>query len=552
MVFISHSDKDADWAYRLSTQLKVLTTRAALTLWTPTKQSALYSRANYWDEIKEALETASVVIMLVSPRYLASEFIVSRELPAIKRRHQRGQLIVIPVIIQPTLWEADPWLAKFRVFPREGKSLAEKNVDAELAALARHIWALVSRVSSTSAPLAISRVRLTNVRGFKEFELESRSGSRDRILVIGRNGTCKTTLLRALALSLCDPIDAGALITEPIGTLVGTEGDTAEIEVDLNPRSGEPATYGIRLETWNSEGKDSIRDNESRRPPSSPFVCAYGAGRFGVGTDTGREYRALDSVASLFDYRRTLIDSELTLRRLQDYLGTKRFESTLSGIKRVLGLEPEDEISLPKGGGVEVSGPSIGKRIRLEGWADGYRMTFAWLLDLYGWAMRADRVKEDGGIEGILLLDEIEQHLHPSMQLQILPRLSEILPSLQIFATTHSPLVALGANPGEVVSLRREGGAVIAEPSVPDFSDYSAEDMLADQRLFNSAVHKPETSAKLERYRSLAKIPPPKRTDEETHELEELATDLRSEQILPAQDSEAAAELRRLVAKHGL
>lgn len=408
---------------------------------------------------------------------------------------------------------------------------------------------------TASSQLAVSRVRLKNVRGFREIEIAATKPDgtpRSRTLIIGRNGTCKTSLLRALALSLCDPVDAASLISEPIGSLVGPAAERAEVHLELTPRSGVPSksasVFSLILVV---EGKDSIWEMEDG-PPSELFVCAYGAGRFGVGTDTGREYRALDSVASLFDYRRTLIDGELTLRRLQDYLGTKRFESTLSGIKRVLGLEPEDEISLPKGGGVEVSGPSIGKRIRLEGWADGYRMTFAWLLDLYGWAMRADRVKEDGGIEGILLLDEVEQHLHPSMQLEVLPRLSEILPGLQIFATTHSPLVALGANPGEVVSLRREGGVVIAEPSVPDFSDYSAEDMLADERLFDSAVHKPETSAKLERHRSLAKIPPPKRTDEETHELEELATELRSEQILPAQDSEAAAELRRLVAKHGL
>jgi hypothetical protein len=76
--------------------------------------------------------------------------------------------------------------------------------------------------------------------------------------------------------------------------------------------------------------------------------------------------------------------------------------------------------------------------------------------------------------------------------------------------------------------------------------------MLVDERLFDSAVHKPETSARLDRYRNLAKIPAQRRTAEEAHELEELATDLRGEQVLPTQDSEAAAELRRLVAKHGL
>jgi hypothetical protein len=321
----------------------------------------------------------------------------------------------------------------------------------------------------------------------------------------------------------------------------------------LTPRTGSPHTFVLRQEVWHADAKDSIRDLESQRPSQNPFVCAYGAGRFGIGTDTGRGYRLRDSVATLFDYRQTLIDSELTLRRLYDFLGTRLFDSTLRGIKRVLGLTAEDEIHLAKGGGVEVSGPTVGRRVRLEGWADGYRLTFAWLLDLYGWAMRAERITPKGGIDGILLIDEIEQHLHPSMQTGILPRLSEILPDLQIIATTHSPLVALGASPEELVSLRREqDGSVIAEPSVPDFSTYSAEDMLIDERLFDTEAYGPETTEKLARYRDLVKIPPPRRDQEQTQELRALATELRARQVPEARESAAAEELRRLIAKHSL
>jgi predicted ATPase len=465
-------------------------------------------------------------------------------------------------MVRSCAWQQVPWLARLQVRPSGGKPLAAlrgNDLDATMAAIAKEVSSLVAtgrKLDRVSDSLCVGRIRLKNVRGFRDFEIERRDAagrSLQSTLVIGRNGTCKTTLLRAVALSLCDPIDAGSLIAEPIGTLVSDGADTAEIEVELTTRSGATSTFILRQEIWHADAKDSIRDLDSERPFPGPFVCAYGAGRYGVGTDTGRTYRSRDSVATLFDYRQTLIDSELTLRRLQDFLGTRRFDAALLGIKRVLGLTSDDEILLGKGGGVEVAGPSIGRgRVRLEGWADGYRLTFAWLLDLYGWAIRADRITPDGGIDGIVLLDEIEQHLHPSMQIEILPRLSEALPDLQIFATTHSPLVALGAASHELVSLRREGGAVVAEDFVPDFSAYSAEDMLVDERLFDSDAYGPETRRKLSRYQDLVKIPAAHRQPEQSQELRSLAAELRAQQVPEVRENAAAEELKRLVAKHGL
>src|SRR6185295_11194231 len=173
--------------------------------------------------------------------------------------------------------------------------------------------------------------------------------------------------------------------------------------------------------------------------------------------------------------------------------GTQIYDRALLGLKRALGLAEKDEIAPRPGGGVVVSGPTVGGTIPLETWADGYRLTFSWMLDLYAWAMQAGTIDEEGHVRGILLIDEIEQHLHPSMQAEILPRLSELFPKMQIFATTHSPLVALDAKPEELVVLKREGDQVVAVEDVPDFAGYSVEDMLADPRIFDSEVFGSET-----------------------------------------------------------
>lgn len=400
-------------------------------------------------------------------------------------------------------------------------------------------------------PMYISRIRLENIRGFRELDLDVRRPDgepRRRTLIIGKNGTCKTTVLRAIALGLCDVSDANALLTEPIGDFISADASDGRIHVEL--KEDEKTSWLVR-----ENGKDSMQQQaRASRLAGDPslLVCGYGAGRYGVGPETGREYRISDSVYTLFDYRRPLLDPELTLRRLRDFLGTSRYQVTLGGLKKALGLTSDDEIDLPKGGGVQLAGPSVGGRIRLEGWADGYRLTFSWLLDLYGWAMRADCIDQSGNIRGVLLIDEIEQHLHPSMQAEILPRLSEALPKMQLFATTHSPLVALDARPDELVVLRREGDQVVAETSVPDFSGYSAEDMLADERLFDTDVYAPEMQEKVVRYRSLAAIPREVRGPAETREIHDLALEIESRPLPESRESDMVRELKRLIDKHNL
>ena len=68
-------------------------------------------------------------------------------------------------------------------------------------------------------------------------------------------------------------------------------------------------------------------------------------------------------------------------------------------------------------------------------------------------------------LPAIMLMDEIENHLHPTWQRRVIPALLEHFPGLQIFATTHSPFVVAGLRKGQVHRLYRdEEGIVRAEP----------------------------------------------------------------------------------------
>ena len=79
----------------------------------------------------------------------------------------------------------------------------------------------------------------------------------------------------------------------------------------------------------------------------------------------------------------------------------------------------------------------------------------------------------------VLLIDEIENHLHPTWQRRVIPALLEHFPGLQIFATTHSPFVVAGLKAGQVHLLKRdENGVVTATTNTEDIVGWTADEIL--------------------------------------------------------------------------
>jgi hypothetical protein len=91
----------------------------------------------------------------------------------------------------------------------------------------------------------------------------------------------------------------------------------------------------------------------------------------------------------------------------------------------------------------------------------GYQQTIAWLNSLlYELSRRPAPLKNPFKARGILLISEIELHLHPAWQRLIPQLLKEFLPNFQVIATTYSPHIAQQAGPGELYALRRDEGKV--------------------------------------------------------------------------------------------
>ena len=81
----------------------------------------------------------------------------------------------------------------------------------------------------------------------------------------------------------------------------------------------------------------------------------------------------------------------------------------------------------------------------------------------------------------ILLIDEIENHLHPTWQRRVIPALIEHFPGLQIFATTHSPFVVAGLKSGQVHKLfKDETGTIRTHPNEVDIAGWTVEEILRE------------------------------------------------------------------------
>jgi energy-coupling factor transporter ATP-binding protein EcfA2 len=98
-----------------------------------------------------------------------------------------------------------------------------------------------------------------------------------------------------------------------------------------------------------------------------------------------------------------------------------------------------------------------GNPIPLEHLGEGMRRTFSWLVDLLArlelirWE---DRSRTPMDQEFLLFLDEVDQSLHPTMQMRLMPALRRLFPRARIYATTHSPFVVASVEDGHVFPIR--------------------------------------------------------------------------------------------------
>jgi AAA domain, putative AbiEii toxin, Type IV TA system len=327
-------------------------------------------------------------------------------------------------------------------------------------------------------------------------------------VIIGRNGTAKTSILQAVALAAAGSRQVNGLAKPVVRHLVDRRARKA-MEIDaafrFTPRSGASELHPMvgralrddeRLWSWLSlrpnQGTLAGRSFYARPEPEGElelsrrargsfvdplddaradnrplwFVAGYGVGRF-LPDPQSRPPLVQPSIERLEPLFRNT--TALTSLGFLDHLPkakARRFTKALRDtLTQVDDLVP-DLVGIELAGrtGVTQANTLIDKdRFELKvgrhthkfpavALSHGYQSTLAWIADLIGHVMwEAKDTIEADDIEGLVLIDEIDLYLHPTWQAGLIPALRRTFPKVQFVATTHSPVVLSSLAPDEIV-----------------------------------------------------------------------------------------------------
>ncbi len=356
----------------------------------------------------------------------------------------------------------------------------------------------------------IQRVTLNNLKGFREldFSFKRPDGSYAGWTVLtGENGSGKTALLKAIALALVGPDVARALQPTLDGWI--REGNReAEIAVQIvahemdrfaggGARPEQPlwAELGLQL---NGGPEVSLKPLDKRKkmgPMGGPwaenapgwFAVGYGPFRrlYGASPEAQRlmSGRRVSRFATMFKEDATLLECELWLKDLNyRKLEARRREARV--LEQTVKLLNDNFLR----NGIRVERiDSDGLWLRdtadtilpLSEMSEGYRVALALMIDIMRHVVKmypdADLAASENGQvvvphEGVVLIDEIDAHLHPEWQRKIGYWLQSRFPKMQFIVSTHSALVCQAADPGGIFHLPPPGSEL--PPFKLDQEDY--------------------------------------------------------------------------------
>ncbi len=350
----------------------------------------------------------------------------------------------------------------------------------------------------------LDRVVLEHIRGFEQldFSLARPDGSYAGWTVFtGDNGSGKSTLLKAIAVGLTGRDRARALqpsfhrwvrhgAPESEGAI---QLDIARVAADDEPagqgsRSGRP--FPARLSLKNG-GKDTLlqavtpagKPRNSQTPeqtiwsPSATgwFSCGYGPFRrvFGASSEA-TQIMAAPSTAryvTMFQEAASLAEADRWLRELR-YKALENRQAEGAQLDLLLELLNDDllpnQIRVAR---VDSDGLWLVDRNGIElAWgemSDGYRAMLALLADIVHHLIDAYGIDgliardADGQLSitrsGVVLIDEIDAHLHPEWQREVGFWLKRRFPKIQFLVTTHSPIICQAADPNGLFVLPEPG-----------------------------------------------------------------------------------------------
>jgi energy-coupling factor transporter ATP-binding protein EcfA2 len=352
----------------------------------------------------------------------------------------------------------------------------------------------------------IKQITLRNIRGFSELDFNLTrpdGGYAGWTVFTGDNGSGKSTLLKAVAVGLVGKDTArslqpsfnrwirdGAAQEESSIQLeiVRREEDDELVETGRAPAAVFPAKIafknGGKEATLHHEIPDSVRGRRTYHTPDRTiwsleargwFSCGYGPFRrvFGASPEATRQMVAptTERFVTMFQEAASLAEVDQWLRQLK-HKELENKDAEREQLALVLELLRDDlmpnQITVDR---VDSDGLWLKDRNGVQlAWgemSDGYRAAAALLADIvrhligtYGIQGLTEKTAAGRAVvkrSGVVLIDEIDAHLHPEWQRVIGFWLKSHFPNLQFLVTTHSPIICQAADPKGLFVLPEPG-----------------------------------------------------------------------------------------------
>ena len=293
-------------------------------------------------------------------------------------------------------------------------------------------------------------------------------------LLFGENACGKTTVLEAIALAALGPaVNESRIAPRPLVRFAPKtrkpsareESKEGRIRAELVLQDSEVMQSGDKkarsngsseirvtqkgeLESFNATGSDHINwDSVYRSRNDSFFVVAYGATRRVESNSIRNSAKSKPSPFVRVDRIESVVQEGYPLTTLPNWFSdvkknSARWTQIIELINGALGRK-HYVFKGDKAGGEFVFSQG-GMEIPFRSLSDGYKAFLGWVTDLLyhlEFASKASNLRLDE-VSGIVLVDEIDLHLHPSWQMEVIGHLSKTFPRLQFVFTSHSPLIA--------------------------------------------------------------------------------------------------------------
>ncbi|MFO0039059.1 MAG: AAA family ATPase [Synechococcaceae cyanobacterium] len=361
--------------------------------------------------------------------------------------------------------------------------------------------------------MRIDCLRLKNFKGFKERELLFHPQFN---LVVGENGTGKTSLLDALSIAAgswflgipgvdtrhirqeevrLEAFEAEAVTTWESQYPCAVEADGLVLEQRLrwnralhSPRGRTTYCRAREIKALATENSRAVREGT---PVSLPLISYYGTGRL---WNTPREQAKVSGPPTIgsnngesrLDAYKTSVDTRLSVRALTLWIARQSWlafqqggveTNTYQAVRRALlsCVPGAENLHFDAKLGEVVVRFRNGVHQPFMNLSDGQRSMLALVGDL---AQKAATLNPHLGehvleeTNGLVLIDELDLHLHPTWQRHVIEDLRNTFPKLQFVCTTHSPFLIQSLRSGEeLLMLEGQPTASLGDLSIADIAE---------------------------------------------------------------------------------